>query len=170
MFWQGSWDLCVRFRNVIGEAYFDAEIWEAYFPAKQMYYRVMDNWDSKDYNERSRSSPVYLLHWQPTLLKFHNINCLSVDWLSWLGDYQFITSQNIDCFMYSVCGIIMYLESDQTGMILPGWFCKSEGETSVRNFSNEIVSNSRLIERFSWILDQGCTTLKRDKGRAWEIG
>lgn len=40
------------------EAYFDGEISEAYFPAKQMYYRVMDNRDSKDYNERSKSSPV----------------------------------------------------------------------------------------------------------------
>ena len=58
MYWQCCWDLCVRFRNVIVEAYFDGEIWEAYFPAKQMYYRVMDNRDSKDYNERSRSSPV----------------------------------------------------------------------------------------------------------------
>ena len=50
-----------------------------------------------------------LLHWQPTLLKFHNIKGLSVDWLSQLGDYQFITSQNTDSFMYRVCGIIMYL-------------------------------------------------------------
>lgn len=44
----------------------------------------------------------YLSHWQPTLLKFHNINCLSVDWLRQVGHYQFITSQNTDCFMYSV--------------------------------------------------------------------
>lgn len=40
------------------ETHFDGEILEAYFPPKQMYYRVMDNRDSKDYNERSRSSPV----------------------------------------------------------------------------------------------------------------
>lgn len=40
------------------EAYFDGKILETDFPAKQMYYRVMDNRDSKDYNERSRSSPV----------------------------------------------------------------------------------------------------------------
>lgn len=102
------------------ETYFDGEILEAYFPPKQMYYRVMDNRDSKDYNERSRSSPVISIALTATLLKFHNINCLSVDWLIRLGDYQFITSQNTDCFMYSVCGIIMYLESDQTGMILLG--------------------------------------------------
>lgn len=36
-----------------------------------------------------------------------------MDWLSQGGDYQFITSQNTDCFMYSVCGIIMCPESDQ---------------------------------------------------------
>lgn len=40
------------------ETYFDGAILEAYFPPKQMYYRMMDNRDSKDYNERSRSSPV----------------------------------------------------------------------------------------------------------------
>lgn len=40
------------------EAYFDGEILETNFPAKQMYYRVMDNRDSKDYNERSQSSSV----------------------------------------------------------------------------------------------------------------
>lgn len=58
MFWQCCWDLCVGFSNVIVEAYFDGKILETDFPSKQMYYRVMDNRDSKDYNERSRSSPV----------------------------------------------------------------------------------------------------------------
>lgn len=31
---------------------------EAYFPAKQMYYRVMDSRDSEDYKGRSGCSPA----------------------------------------------------------------------------------------------------------------
>lgn len=49
---------------------------EAYFPAKQMYYRVMDSRDSKDYNVRSRSSPVISIALTVDFIEVHNINCL----------------------------------------------------------------------------------------------